>query len=58
MRAPASGRSGLLADATELMDRLLGVANDVGLMSEQYDVSGARQDRTGSRPTNLMRSSP
>ena len=29
-------------DATRLMQRLLGLANDVGLLSEEYDVGGAR----------------
>lgn len=36
----ASGRS---EHARALMDRLLVVANDVGLLSEEYDVAGARQ---------------
>jgi len=44
-------RSGRLAEATELMDRLVGFANDVGLMSEQYDVAGDRQ--AGNTPQAL-----
>ncbi|MCS5723886.1 glycoside hydrolase family 15 protein [Herbiconiux sp. CPCC 203407] len=36
-------RSGRLADATALMDRLVGLANDVGLLAEEYDVQGSRQ---------------
>jgi GH15 family glucan-1,4-alpha-glucosidase len=36
-------RSGRLEDATALMDRLVGLANDVGLLAEEYDVQGARQ---------------
>ena len=43
--------SGRLDDATALMDRLLGFANDVGLLSEEYDVAGSRQ--AGNTPQAL-----
>jgi GH15 family glucan-1,4-alpha-glucosidase len=33
---------GRLDDATALMQRLVGLANDVGLLSEEYDVDGGR----------------
>jgi GH15 family glucan-1,4-alpha-glucosidase len=36
-------RSGRLSDATELMDRLVGFANDLGLLSEEYDAAAGRQ---------------
>ena len=35
--------SGRVDDATALLDRLVGFCNDVGLLSEEYDVAGARQ---------------
>jgi GH15 family glucan-1,4-alpha-glucosidase len=44
-------RSGRLTDATSLMDRLVGFCNDVGLLSEEYDVAGARQ--AGNTPQAL-----
>ncbi len=44
-------RSGRLEDAVELMDRLIGFANDVGLMSEEYDV--ARNRQAGNTPQAL-----
>ena len=44
-------RSGRLADATTLMDRLCGFSNDVGLLSEEYDVAGGRQ--AGNTPQAL-----
>jgi GH15 family glucan-1,4-alpha-glucosidase len=36
-------QSGRTDDATALLDRLVGFCNDVGLLSEEYDVAGARQ---------------
>ncbi len=44
-------RSGRLEDAVELMDRLVSFSNDVGLLSEQYDVPGERQ--AGNTPQAL-----
>ncbi|MET4782338.1 glycoside hydrolase family 15 protein [Glaciihabitans sp. UYNi722] len=44
-------RSGRTADATTLMDRLVGFANDVGLLSEEYDVDAGRQ--AGNTPQAL-----
>lgn len=44
-------RSGRTDDAITLMDRLVGFANDVGLLSEEYDVAGARQ--AGNTPQAL-----
>jgi GH15 family glucan-1,4-alpha-glucosidase len=35
--------SGRMEDARNLMDTLVGLVNDVGLLSEEYDVGGARQ---------------
>jgi GH15 family glucan-1,4-alpha-glucosidase len=44
-------RSGRVDDARTLMDRLVGYANDVGLMSEEYDV--AHQRHAGNMPQAL-----
>ncbi|WP_375389344.1 glycoside hydrolase family 15 protein [uncultured Amnibacterium sp.] len=43
--------SGRHEDALALMDRLVGLANDVGLLSEEYDVVGRRQ--AGNTPQAL-----
>jgi len=44
-------RSGRVEDARALMDRLVGFCNDVGLLSEEYDVGSARQ--AGNTPQAL-----
>ena len=44
-------RSRRLADAISLMDRLVGLCNDVGLLSEEYDVTTGRQ--AGNTPQAL-----
>ncbi|CAN5116452.1 glycoside hydrolase family 15 protein [soil metagenome] len=44
-------RSGRVDDAKKLMDRLLDLRNDVGLLSEEYDVTGKRQ--AGNTPQAL-----
>lgn len=43
--------SGRLEDARALMDRLVGLCNDVGLLSEEYDVEGRRH--AGNTPQAL-----
>ena len=43
--------SGRADSATALMDRLVGLANDVGLLSEEYDIGGRRQ--AGNTPQAL-----
>lgn len=43
--------SGRLDDARKLMDRLLGFANDVGMLSEEYDVGSGTQ--AGNTPQAL-----
>jgi len=40
--ADAVARSGDVAESGRLLDRLTGLVNDVGLLSEEYDVAGAR----------------
>jgi GH15 family glucan-1,4-alpha-glucosidase len=44
-------RSGRIDEARELMDRVVGLANDVGMLSEEYDVSGRSQ--AGNTPQAL-----
>jgi GH15 family glucan-1,4-alpha-glucosidase len=44
-------KSGRVDDARALMDRLVGFANDVGLLSEEYDVENDRQ--AGNTPQAL-----
>jgi GH15 family glucan-1,4-alpha-glucosidase len=44
-------RSGRTDDAIALMDRLVGFCNDLGLLSEEYDVPGKRQ--VGNTPQAL-----
>jgi GH15 family glucan-1,4-alpha-glucosidase len=44
-------RSGRLDDAVALMDRLVGFSNDLGLLSEEYDIVGKRQ--VGNTPQAL-----
>jgi GH15 family glucan-1,4-alpha-glucosidase len=44
-------RSGRLDDARTLMDRLVGLTNDVGLLSEEYDTSTGRH--VGNTPQAL-----
>jgi GH15 family glucan-1,4-alpha-glucosidase len=44
-------RSGRHADGQELMDRLVALTNDVGLLSEEYDVAGSRH--AGNTPQAL-----
>jgi len=44
-------RTGRRDDATSLIDRVLGVANDVGLLSEEYDAKAGRQ--AGNTPQAL-----
>jgi GH15 family glucan-1,4-alpha-glucosidase len=43
--------SGRLDDALRLMDRVVGLCNDVGLLSEEYDVGDQRQ--AGNTPQAL-----
>lgn len=43
--------SGRMEDATRLMDRLVGLANDVGMLSEEYDVDG--RSHAGNTPQAL-----
>ena len=42
LAGPVYALAGRRADAEELFDRLCGLANDVGLLSEEYDVANGR----------------
>ena len=44
-------KSGRVDDAIALMDRLVGFTNDLGLLSEEYDVASKRQ--VGNTPQAL-----
>jgi GH15 family glucan-1,4-alpha-glucosidase len=37
------GRNGRVDEARALFERLIGLANDLGLLAEEYDVAGRRQ---------------
>ncbi|MDR6142509.1 GH15 family glucan-1,4-alpha-glucosidase [Microbacterium foliorum] len=43
--------SGRVDEARDLMERLMGMTNDLGLLSEEYDVANARQ--AGNTPQAL-----